>query len=623
MSGLYEAASVASRRAASEESEGALADIDLLHRISVELIGEQDRTELYGKIVEAAVSIAGSQFGTMQILCPPDDISGHGGELRLLSSRGLPPEAVKFWQWVNPKAYSSCTMALKFGRRAIIPDFEQWDDIAGTEDLVAFRNAGIRSAQTTPLMSRSGNLLGMISTHWSKPHEPSARDLRLLDILARQAADLLERTIAEEALRAREQELERTCEALRQSEQQQRQSAAKLGELNETLETRIHERTTELLAVEHQVHHLQKLEAIGQLTGGVAHDFNNLLTVIRGSAELLKRPSLPEAKRAHYLDAIADTADRAAKLTAQLLAFARRQALKPVTFEVGERIVDLVEMLKTVVGSRIRIVAERNSAPCFVDADISQFETAIINLAVNARDAMNGEGRLTIDMHEIPALPALRRHDGTDGPFVAVTVMDTGAGMSAKILERIFEPFFTTKGIGKGTGLGLSQVYGFAKQSGGDIGVSSAVDKGTTFTLYLPRVAPPVNLGRPNAEEAPSDVLGNILIVEDNVEVGGFAQQLLDDLGFKTHLVTNGQRALAVLETRAGEFDFVFSDVVMPGINGVELGRRIRARWPCLPVVLTSGYSHVLADEPSHGFPVLNKPYSAGELGRILRALRN
>lgn len=181
------------------------ADIELLHSISVELIGEHDSQALYGKIVDAAVSIMRSQFGTMQLLCPEGDPSGNGGKLGLLASRGLPPEAIKFWEWVGPPSNSSCTLALKIGKRAIVPDFEEWDDIAGSEELSAFRGAGIRSAQTTPLVSRNGDLLGMISTHWSEPHTPSMRDLRLMDILARQAADLLERTMAEEALRAREE----------------------------------------------------------------------------------------------------------------------------------------------------------------------------------------------------------------------------------------------------------------------------------------------------------------------------------------------------------------------------------------------------------------------------------
>ena len=602
MTDLLRADPVEAFDASRRVSETDLSDIDLLHSISVALIGEQDRTELYGKIVDAAVSITRSQFGTMQLLCPKDDPSGHGGELQLLYHHGLSPEAAGFWQWVSPRAYSSCTQALKFGQRAIIPDFETWDEIAGTEDLLAFRRTGIRSAQTTPLLSRSGALLGMISTHWTYPHEPSQRDLRLLDILARQAADLLERTISEE---------------------QQRQTALKLRDLNDTLETRVQERTNALLAAEGQVRQMQKLEAIGQLTGGVAHDFNNLLTVIRSSAELLRRPSLPEEKRVRYLDAISDTADRAAKLTAQLLAFARRQALKPVTFDIGERIAGVTDMLGTVIGSRVRLTIEAPASPCFVEADASQFETALVNMVVNARDAMNGEGDLVIRAYEAPVLPPLRGHGGHEGPFIAVSVTDTGGGMSPEVLSHIFEPFFTTKGVGKGTGLGLSQVFGFAKQSGGDVDVVSEVGQGATFILYLPRVDAPARADIPVIEEAPSDALGAILIVEDNAEVGEFARQLLDDLGFKTCLATNAQRALAVLEERAGEFDFVFSDVVMPGISGLELGRRIKGRWPKLPVVLTSGYSQVLADDAHHGFPVLQKPYSVGELGRILRAARS
>jgi len=205
------------------------ADIELLHGISLELIGEQDRFELYGKIVDAAITITDSQFGTMQLLCPANDPSGHGGELQLLSHRGLPPDAVRFWQWVKPAAHSSCTAALKSGRRAIIPDYELWPEIAGTEDLLAFRRTGIRAAQTTPLISRNGNLLGMISTHWNNVHEPTERDLRMLDILARQAADLLDRTIAEEALRAREAELEQTCATLRETEELQKMLTGELS----------------------------------------------------------------------------------------------------------------------------------------------------------------------------------------------------------------------------------------------------------------------------------------------------------------------------------------------------------------------------------------------------------
>ena len=204
-----------------------MSDIELLHAISVDLIGEQDRFALYGKIVDAAISITQSQFGTMQLLRKADDGSGNG--LQLLTSRGLTPQDKAVWEWVAPSAFSSCTQALKSGRRAIIEDFETWPDIAETPDLLAFRRAGIRSAQTTPLISRDGTLLGMISTHWSEPHLPSDRDLRLLDILARQAADLLERTIAEEALREREKALEASVATLREMQELQTLLAGELG----------------------------------------------------------------------------------------------------------------------------------------------------------------------------------------------------------------------------------------------------------------------------------------------------------------------------------------------------------------------------------------------------------
>ena len=596
-------------------------DIELLHAISVELIVEQDRAALYRKIVDAAVTITGSQCGTMQVLCPRDHASGHGGELQLLASRGLSAEALAYWQWVRPTAHSSCTLALRLGQRAIVPDFEEWDEIAGTEDLLAFRGAGIRSAQTTPLLSRDGTLLGMITTHWSKPHRPSARDLRLLDILARQAADLLERMIAEEARRDREQELAETVIALRESQKLHRRSEEQLRQLAETLEARVQQRTEELLAAEGQMRQMQKLEAIGQLTGGVAHDFNNLLTIIGSSVDFLRRPDLPAERRARYMDAVSDTVDRAAKLTGQLLAFARRQALKPETFEVGERLRSVADMIDTVTGARIRVVADIPSTPCYITADLSQFETALVNMAVNARDAMGSEGTLTLRLTRADGLPPIRAHAAAPGSFVAVSLTDTGEGIAAADLNRIFEPFFTTKEVGKGTGLGLSQVFGFAKQSGGDVDVASAPGRGTTFTLYLPKaeVEPGQEPSSAQDREAlPAGEGRHVLVVEDNVEVGRFANQILEDFGYRTTWAGSAEEALAALEQDGANFDAVLSDVVMPGMGGIELAKTLRRRRPDLPVLLTSGYSHVLAKDGSHGFQLLHKPYSADQLQRLL-----
>ncbi|ACL55470.1 PAS domain S-box protein [Methylobacterium nodulans] len=365
----------------------------------------------------------------------------------------------------------------------------------------------------------------------------------------------------------------------------------------------------------------QKLEAVGQLTGGVAHDFNNLLTIIRSSVDFLRRPDLPEERRRRYLDAVSDTVDRAAKLTGQLLAFARRQALKLEVIDVGVRLQAVAEMLDAVTGARIRVVTQVPDRPCFVRTDLSQFETALVNIAVNARDAMNGEGTLTLRLACGCALPAIRGHAGAPGPFAAVSLTDTGAGIPPDLIGRIFEPFFTTKEVGRGTGLGLSQVFGFAKQSGGDIAVESTPGQGTTFTLYLPQVEMADGLagGDPDARSlSPAGNGRRVLVVEDNVEVGRFACQILQDLGFTPEWASNAEEALERLEPDGAGFDAVFSDVVMPGMGGIALARELRRRLPCLPVVLASGYSHVLAQEGAHGFELLHKPYSGEELGRLL-----
>jgi two-component system, NtrC family, sensor kinase len=372
---------------------------------------------------------------------------------------------------------------------------------------------------------------------------------------------------------------------------------------------------------EEALKHGQRLEALGQLTGGVAHDFNNLLTVIRASVDLLRRPDLPEPRRLRYIDAISDTVTRAAKLTGQLLAFARRQTLKPELFDVGQSVQLLGEMIGTLIGSRIEIVIHMPDEPCFINADAGQFETAMINMAVNARDAMDGDGRLTIAVRLAAELPGAAAPFPNPHSYVAVSVEDTGIGIPQDRFGQIFEPFFTTKEVGQGTGLGLSQVFGFAKQSGGEVIVASELGQGSIFTLYLPRVS---GAGRPQqvpAEDAPPvDGQGmRVLVVEDNIEVGTFAIDALGGLGYSTTLVGNATHALEELTIDPARFDVVFSDVVMPGMTGIELAQEIRRRHHDLPVVLTSGYSHVLSQNGSYGFELLQKPYSIEQLARVLQ----
>jgi len=382
--------------------------------------------------------------------------------------------------------------------------------------------------------------------------------------------------------------------------------------------TRKKQRADELVAAQDVLRQAQKLEAIGQLIGGVAHDFNNLLTVIRGSVELLRRfPDLPTVKRSRYVEVIADTVTRASKLTGQLLAFARRQTLKPEVLDVNVSVQALGQMLTTLVGPHITLKQDLSKATCFIHSDASQFDTALLNLVVNASDASNGNGTLTIRSRAVSRIPALRQNPAVIGEYVAVTVTGRGAGIAPSSLDQIFEPFFTTKKIGQGTGLGLSQVFGFVKQSDGEIRVDSEVGKGSSFCIYLPRVAAPERQEHREEEVVKPAQQGSgirVLVVEDNKDVGTFTRQSLMEWGFEATLAA----ALEALQRNPKGFDVVFSDVVMPGMSGIELGKAIRVQFPGLPVILTSGYSPALATGGSQGFELIDKPYSIESVTRVL-----
>jgi PAS domain S-box-containing protein len=376
---------------------------------------------------------------------------------------------------------------------------------------------------------------------------------------------------------------------------------------------------TERRKAEEAFRQAQKMEAIGQLTGGVAHDFNNLLTVIRSSADLLRRRDLPAERMRRYVDAISETADRAAKLTRQLLTFARRQALNRQVFDVAEQLEQVADILKTVLGFRTSFELRIAERPLLVEADANQFETALVNLVANSRDAMDGKGALTIRITKSRGANS-EPDESAAKQLVAVSVSDTGCGIASDQIDRIFEPFYTTKAVGRGTGLGLSQVYGFAQQAGGMVRVDSEVGVGTTITLHLPLTSKPVQSTQPDAlPSGEAKERWRILVVEDNQQVGEFSTQLLHDLGYQTVLARDAEQALKLLDEDPEGFDIVLSDVAMPGLDGVSLGKEIRRRLPGLPFVLNSGYSHILADDEGHGFDLLQKPYSVEELSRVLR----
>ncbi len=449
-------------------------------------------------------------------------------------------------------------------------------------------------------------------------------DLGNIVILERPVnSETLQRGVAS-ALRARRRQY-----VAREHLEERRQFAS-------TLEARIEARTAELAKanadlvreiedkerMQSVLVQSQKMEAVGQLTGGVAHDFNNILTIIRSSVDFLGQEGLSSVRRARYVEAISQTVDRAAKLTGQLLAFARRQALVPVEFDVGAQVESVADLVRPLVGARIDIRVETPATPCFATADVNQFETALINLAVNGRDAMQGEGVLILRVAAVDSLPSVRGHAGSRGAFVAITVEDSGCGIPQDQLASIFEPFFTTKDVGRGTGLGLSQVFGFAKQSGGEITVRSEEGHGASFQLFLPRTSGgdmEANLSPGRTHPEPAHRGLRVLVVEDNEAVGQFAVEMLSDLGHQPVRAANAQEALAILGEDGGGFDAVFSDVMMPGMNGLAMAEILRERFASLPVLLTSGYSHVIAQEGAHGFELLKKPYSVEALAQRLQ----
>jgi CheY-like chemotaxis protein len=303
-----------------------------------------------------------------------------------------------------------------------------------------------------------------------------------------------------------------------------------------------------------------------------------------------------------------------------LLAFARRKPIERQVFDAAVHLERLADMLKTVLGSPSTFELQLSDQPMRIDVDVNQFDTALLNLVANARDAMNGEGTLRIRGE--PRQDGLQAELSGHAPqaFVAISVSDTGCGIPPDQIDRIFEPFFTTKDVGRGTGLGLSQVYGFVHQSGGRVDVRSEVGRGTTLTLHLPLSTKPIQMRDVSPTDTPNPrERWNVLVVEDNLEVGEFSTQLLQDLGYQTVLARDGAEALRLLDANPGGFDIVLSDVVMPGMDGVALGKEIRRRLPTVPVVLNSGYSHVLADGDRHGFDLVHKPYSVEELSRVLR----
>jgi nitrogen-specific signal transduction histidine kinase/CheY-like chemotaxis protein len=376
--------------------------------------------------------------------------------------------------------------------------------------------------------------------------------------------------------------------------------------------------------LERQLHHSQKMEAIGRLAGGVSHDFNNLLTVIQGFSEMaLKRSGLDPAAR-HDLEEVHKAALRASDLTGQLLAFSRRQPVQPRIVDLNTLVADMAKMLQRLIGENIQLETRMGTRLGRLRIDPGQIEQVIANLVVNARDAMPSGGKLVIETanHSCTDGSGPRCRPSCPGPSVMLSVSDTGMGMDPETLRHIFEPFFTTKARGKGTGLGLSTVYGVVQQCGGDVEVVSESGRGTTFRVYLPLAATAA------AEAPPPDPAGatpqgseTVLLVEDEDMVRALVHKTLERLGYEVLAARHGEEALELAEQRSGTIDLLLTDVVMPGLGGPEVARRLGATRPGLRVLYLSGYAAIEGERPAAAplAPLLQKPFALDALARKVR----
>ncbi|UEM10552.1 response regulator [Bradyrhizobium barranii subsp. barranii] len=449
--------------------------------------------------------------------------------------------------------------------------------------------------------------------------------LRNVSLLERPVQPMTLTSAVQSALRARRRQYEiRALFAAREQAAQELETLVvertrALAEAVEQLRVEIDERAR----VEETLRQAQKIEAIGQLTGGVAHDFNNLLMVISGGLDMLDRQTDPDRRR-RLMDGMVQAAQRGASLTRQLLAFSRRQTLRPEPVDVASQMGGMRELLDRSLRGDVHVEFDFPDTLWPVEVDPGELELVILNLAVNARDAMPNGGTILVRGENLPDL----NDEQIAGDYVRLSVVDTGVGMSPEILSRVFEPFFTTKEVGKGSGLGLAQVHGFATQSRGTVRIRSEVGRGTSIELYLPR-----SLSIPSRERHLIDLNvvrpkksnhGRILLVEDDDEVAALVSEMLGQLGYEVTHAASGAAALGALaDGRA--VDLVFSDIMMPGgMNGVELAREIKRRRSDIPVLLTSGYSEAaVQDAELAGLQILPKPYHIDELAAALSAAKS
>ncbi|MDH6166156.1 PAS domain S-box-containing protein [Variovorax boronicumulans] len=571
--------------------------LETLNGIGAQIAAELDLEKLVQRVVDAGVELTGASFGAFFY----NVVDEAGERYTLYSLSGADRGA--FEKLGLPRATS--VFAPTFRGEGVIrsPDILE-DPRYGQNPPNKGMPKGhlpVRSYLAVPVVSRSGEVIGGLFFGHVRPGMFTERSERVMTGLAAQTAIAIDNA--------------RLFDAVHQA--------------NTQLEERVKARTAELELAHERLHQSQKMEAVGQLTGGIAHDFNNMLAVIMGSLELLKRrvgDADPRAQR--YTEAAMDGARRAAVLTQRLLAFSRQQPLRPEPIDANKLVAGMCDLLRRALGADVLLETVLDGALWCTHADPNQLENVILNLAVNARDAMADGGRMTIATHNAH----LDGHDPDSrlgvplGQYVMIAVTDTGVGMNEEVIAKAFDPFFTTKGVGKGTGLGLSQVYGFVKQTGGHVKIFSEVGRGTTVKVYLPRFAGAAE-DEARVQRAGEVPLGErqevVLVVEDEPAVRQFSIDAFTELGYRVLHADGAAAALRQLEAHPG-IALLFTDVVMPEVNGAKLAEEVRRRWPAVKILFTTGYPRNAVGRNGvldAGVEMIGKPYTLEALARKVREI--
>ena len=586
--------------------------LEVLNRIGTSIAGELELEGLVQMVTDAGVEITGAAFGAFFY-----NVTDDAGESYMLYTlSGASRDQFNFGMPRNTKVFA--------------PTFEG-EGVVRSDDITKDPRYGqnpphhgmpkghlpVVSYLAVPVIGREGEVIGGLFFGHPKPARFNGRHERLMISVAAQAAVAIDNA---RLYRAAQIEID-----------QRIQAEQRLVELNESLEARVTEEIERRTQTEEALRQAQKMETIGQLSGGIAHDFNNLLQVIAGNLDIIRRTlpeGLPRLMRA--TENAQKGAERAAVLTQRLLAFSRRQQLEPRVIDPNKLVSGMSELLHRTLGETIQIETVLGSGLWRVEVDPNQLENALINLAVNSRDAMPMGGKLTIETANtyLDHAYAEQNSGAAVGQYVVICVSDTGEGMDAETAERAVDPFFTTKEVGRGTGLGLSMVYGFVKQSGGHLKIYTEPRDGTTVKIYMPRHfgEEPLDGAAEEDEMAPDAVDGEtILVCEDDEDVRSYSVEALKELGYHVLEAADGQEALRLLAESKGSVDLMFTDVVLPGgMTGAIVAQRAKELQPGLKILFTTGYARnaiVHHGRLDPGVELLSKPFAFSDLAARIRDL--